>query len=118
MAKQEQITVVYTDDLTDELLGAEAVQTVHFALDGAGYEIDLSTDNAQRLRDDLSTWIGHARKSGARKATRSSTTARGRGSIDREHSMAMREWARKNGHNVSERGRIPSAVIEAYNQAH
>jgi hypothetical protein len=117
MAKQEQVTVLYTDDLTGQTLGANAVKTVHFSLDGVGYEIDLSSENAQKLRDEISTWIGHARKSAGRRPPRAGTAPRGRAATDREQSTAMREWARENGFQVSDRGRIPGAVVKAYRNA-
>jgi hypothetical protein len=107
-----------TVSLVDDLDGSEAGETVEFGLDGAFYEIDLSEDNAERLRDALSEFVEHARRSGGRKragrlvpAGRAPRTA----SADREQNQAMREWARKQGMNISDRGRIPKEVAEAYN---
>lgn len=107
-----------TVSLVDDLDGSEAGETVEFGLDGAFYEIDLSEDNAERLRDALSEFVDHARRSGGRKragriaaAGRAPRTA----SADREQNQAMREWARKQGMNISDRGRIPKEVAEAYN---
>ena len=54
--------------LEDDYDGGEADETVSFALDGAEYEIDLSSDNANKLRDELAVWIGHARKTGGRRS--------------------------------------------------
>lgn len=115
MAKQQKVTVVFTDDLTGDQLDEATAQTVQFALDGVGYEIDLSEANAKKLRDDVATWIGHARKTTPRRGTRAATSGpKGRATADREQSSAIREWARNNGHTVSERGRIPVAVVDAY----
>ena len=107
-----------TVSLVDDLDGSEAEETVEFGLDGAFYEIDLSEENAERLRDALSEFVEHARRSGGRKragrlvaAGRAPRTA----SADREQNQAMREWARKQGMNISDRGRIPKEVAEAYN---
>ena len=106
----------------DVLDGSEASGTVSFALDGKAYEIDLSDDNAARLRDSLATFVAAARRTGARRSRsqRSSTSeapaAPARPS--REATAAIRTWARENGHEVSERGRIPKAVVEAYQSAH
>ncbi|EUA49714.1 protein lsr2 [Mycobacteroides abscessus subsp. bolletii 1513] len=63
--------------------------------------------------------MGRARASCERTSSRagSSGSGRGRASIDREQSAAIREWARKNGHNVSSRGRIPAEVVDAFNAA-
>lgn len=113
MAKK--VTVTLVDDVDGE---APADETVEFGVDGVTYEIDLSSKNAEKLRNQLSTWVEHARRvSGRRRGRGSSGSGRGRASIDREQSAAIREWARKNGHNVSSRGRIPAEVVDAFNAA-
>jgi hypothetical protein len=116
MAKK--VTVTLVDDFDGE--GA-ADETVEFALDGVTYEIDLSTKNANKLRNDLKGWIEASRRVGGRRRGRASSataaTGRGRAAIDREQSAAIREWARRNGHNVSTRGRIPADVIDAFHAA-
>ena len=111
MAKK--VTVTLVDDFDGE--GA-ADETVEFGLDGVSYEIDLSTKNATKLRNDLKQWVEAGRRVGGRRRGRSSA-GRGRGAIDREQSAAIREWARRNGHNVSTRGRIPADVIDAFHAA-
>lgn len=107
-----------TVSLVDDLDGSEAEETVEFGLDGAAYQIDLSGDNAERLRDALSDYVEHARRSGGRKRAASRAVA-GRparpATADREQNQAIRAWARKQGMKVSDRGRIPSDVIDAYN---
>jgi hypothetical protein len=110
MAKK--VTVTLVDDFDGE--GA-ADETVEFGLDGVTYEIDLSTKNATKLRGELKKWVDAGRRVGGRRRGRSS--GRGRGAIDREQSAAIREWARRNGHNVSTRGRIPADVIDAFHAA-
>lgn len=96
--------------LVDDIDGADADETVTFGLDGVTYEIDLTEANAKKLRDDFAKWVGHGRRSGGRKSTT-------RASSRRKDVSAVREWARANGHEVSERGRIPAAVQEAYDKA-
>jgi hypothetical protein len=106
--------------LVDDLDGGTADETVSFALDGTAYEIDLSASNASKLRDAFATYVGHARRA-ARGISRPSSAGRpGRATtrVDREQTQAIREWARKSGHTVSERGRIPASVLEAYNSSH
>jgi hypothetical protein len=100
--------------LVDDIDGGDAVETVSFSLDGVSYEIDLTSANANKLRDDLSTWVGHARRSGGRKSTRraSATAGQRRGDLS-----PVREWARNNGHPVSDRGRISAEVQAAYDKA-
>lgn len=105
--------------LVDDLDGGDADETVGFGLDGATYEIDLSGSNAAKLRDALAPFVGHARRL-SRSSSRPGTSGRGgRGArVDREQTQAIREWARKNGHQVSERGRIPATILDAYNSSH
>ncbi|HEY3752172.1 MAG TPA: Lsr2 family protein [Pseudonocardiaceae bacterium] len=105
--------------LIDDLDGSssDSIETVTFGLDGVTYEIDLSDDNAGQLRDSLAQFIGSARRTGGRAKRGTVTVAgsNGNGSgRSREQTQAIREWAKKNGHDVSDRGRIPAAVIEAF----
>ncbi|WP_328361746.1 Lsr2 family protein [Mycobacterium sp. NBC_00419] len=112
MAKK--VTVTLVDDFDGE--GA-ADETVEFSLDGVSYEIDLSAKNAQKLRNELKPWLEAGRRVGGRRRGRSGPPGRGRASIDREQSAAIRDWARRNGHKVSTRGRIPADIIDAFHAA-
>ena len=114
-----KVQVILSDDLDDSI---SADETVTFALDGTTYEIDLSEKNAGEMRDVLGKYVAAARKVSSR-ATRASGAGRSRatgggGRMDREQAGAIREWARKNGHEVSDRGRIPASVVEAFEAAH
>ncbi|RMI28419.1 histone-like nucleoid-structuring protein Lsr2 [Nocardia stercoris] len=104
-----------TVQMIDDFDGASvAEETVRFGLDGVDYEIDLSVLNAGKLREVFELWTGHGRKtSRGLKAKRSGA----RPLADREQTAAIRRWARANGHDVSSRGRIHSAVVEAYEKA-
>jgi len=112
MAKK--VTVTLVDDFDGD---GPADETVEFSIDGVSYEIDLSAKNAKKLRDDLKQWIDAGRRVGGRRRGRSGGPARGRASIDREQSAAIREWARRSGHKVSTRGRIPAEIIDAFHAA-
>jgi hypothetical protein len=103
--------------LIDDLDGGPAAETVTFGIDGSQYEIDLTAKNAAKLRDALAPYVASARRS-ARAGGRSAVTSR-RGSgraarSDREQTHAIREWARKSGHKVGDKGRIPAHILEAY----
>jgi len=112
--------------LVDDLDGDAADETVEFGIDGKNYEIDLSKENASRLRDVLADFVSAARRAGGRRRGSSAGTGgpsggagsapRGRTAIDREQNQAIREWARKRGMKVSDRGRIPAEVLEAYHK--
>ena len=113
-----KVQVILSDDL-DENVAAD--ETVSFSLDGTSYEIDLSDKNAQELRDAFSRYVQAARKVGrgsGRASGGGRSRATGGGRMDREQAGAIRDWARKNGHAVSDRGRIPASVVEAYEAAH
>ena len=111
MAKQTTVTLV------DDLDGSEADEQVEFAVDGKSYEIDLSAANSARLRDALAPFLSAARRTSGRRRS-SSTPAPARPTTDREQNQAIREWAQQQGMKISERGRIPSNVLEAYHQSH
>lgn len=98
--------------LEDDIDGSEASETVQFGLDGINYEIDLSDENAAKLRDALAMWVGHARRVGGRKQS-SRPAASGRNDLNE-----IREWGRANGYKVSDRGRVSADVLKAYDAAH
>ena len=105
--------------LIDDLDGEAADETVEFGIDGKNYEIDLSKDNADKLREGLASYVASARRSGGRRRGGGSAAASAparRPSIDRVQNQAIRDWARKRGMKVSDRGRIPAEVLEAYHQ--
>jgi len=97
--------------IVDDLDGSEGARTVSFSLGNTAYEIDLSEKNRAAMAKKLAKFTGAARKAGGRRAA-------ARGKTSRNHTSAIREWAKANGQQVSERGRIPESVIAAYNAAH
>lgn len=106
MAKQTTVKLV------DDLDGTEAAEQIEFAIDGKTYEIDLSAKNGRRLREALEPYVSAARRVSGRRG--SSTGPRS--VSDREQNQAIREWAVAQGMKISERGRIPTNVLEAYRQ--
>jgi hypothetical protein len=109
MARKVQVV------LEDDIHGGLADETVYFALDGTTYEIDLSESNARALRDALSTYIAHARKVTGQRSTRPSRKGRAAAS---DRPGQIRAWARANGIEVNERGRIPADLAARYDAAH
>ncbi len=109
----QRVNVVLVDDID----GGDASETVSFALDGVDYEIDLSEQHAGELRDALAVYIGHGRRTGGRRrrgqgAARAATPNGGASAAE------IREWARENGWDVPERGRVSAEVRSAYEAAH
>ena len=108
-------------ELVDDLDGtaSENISTVTFGLDGASYEIDLNENNAERLRDSLARYLGAARRTGGRiKRSTNTTGPATRPTADRDQTKAIREWARNNGWALADRGRIPTNVMTAFDEAH
>ena len=97
--------------LIDDIDGGEAEETVTFGLDGSTYEIDLSADNAAKLREALTPFVQAARKAPG-KQTRGRKGSRNAPS--RERSAEIRAWAKAAGKPVNERGRIPAAIVAEY----
>jgi hypothetical protein len=122
----QKTIVTLIDDLTGE--EAEDISTVEFALEGVTYEIDLANDNAVKLRDNLARYVAAARKTsakrpGVRGADRSTGRGTGNGGVarsgyNRDTLRAIREWAKQNGHSVSDRGRLPLTVLNAWEADH
>jgi hypothetical protein len=103
--------------LTDDIDGGDANTTIEFGLDGVNYTIDLSERNSNKLRKALDPYLAVASRAGRSSGPSrrgSHRTASTSGRVDREQNQAIREWAGKNGYDVSERGRIPAAVVDAY----
>ncbi|GAB3273046.1 histone-like nucleoid-structuring protein Lsr2 [Kineosporia babensis] len=110
MAQKVQVILV------DDLDGGEAEESVSFSLDGVNYEIDLSAANAEALREAITPWVEHARKISGR-AARGTRGPRGR-SAAKADLGDVRSWARENGYQVSDRGRVSAEVMAAYEGAH
>lgn len=104
------------DDIDGTVLGVGEGETVHFSLNGVSYEIDLTKTNADSLRDALEPFIEAGRRSSAASAARAGAP-RKRAPRSPETAV-IREWANENGYTVSERGRVPAPIIEAYRAAH
>ena len=115
MAQKVQVMLVC--DLHDgEVEGSE---TIAFALDGSAYEIDVCDAHAAELRDAYAPYVGAARRAGRTSAPTQRRTGRAPSRSAAGNNVAeIREWARKNGHAVSERGRIAAGVLQAYEAAH
>ncbi|MGW7385365.1 histone-like nucleoid-structuring protein Lsr2 [Streptomyces sp. NPDC054794] len=109
MAQKVQVLLV------DDLDGGEADETVTFALDGKTYEIDLTTSNADKLRSLLDPYVKGGRRTGGRASGgRGKARAASGGSQD---TAQIRAWAKENGYEVNDRGRVPASIREAYEKA-
>jgi hypothetical protein len=116
MAQKVQVLLVC--DLHDG--DVEGTETIAFGLDGSSYEIDVCESHAAKLRDAYAPFVGAGRRAGRPLGGSPRRSGRGaaRSTGDRNRVADIRDWARKNGHQVSERGRISSTVLQAYEAAH
>ncbi len=106
MAKRVQVMV------EDDLDGKPADETVKFGLDGVSYEIDLTSANARKLREALASYVSAGRRTTARRR------GRGRGQAAGSTPADIRDWARSQGYDVSDRGRVSAEIRAAYDAAH
>ncbi|MFJ9370121.1 Lsr2 family protein [Nocardia sp. NPDC101769] len=106
-----KLVVNFIDDLDGE---SEAAETISFGLDGVSYELDLSAPNANDLRVALSRWTTHARRVGHSPRSRSTRSK----PADTRQNSVIRQWARDNGYDVQNRGRILSEIVTAYHTHH
>jgi Lsr2 len=104
----QKIQTLFVDDID----GGEAEGTVRFGLDGADYEIDLSVAHSEELHKALAPYIAHARKAGGTRRA-----ARGRRNASAGDTHKVREWAREQGIEIKERGRVPADIVEKYREA-
>jgi hypothetical protein len=107
MAKTTVVTV------TDDIDGSDGAETVAFGLNGQNYEIDLGRKNLEKFKKGLQPFIDSGRRVGRQAPARP-----GRTRTSRKDSSAIRSWAAEQGLAVSERGRIPAAIVERYEAAH
>ncbi|CAD5138057.1 Nucleoid-associated protein Lsr2 [Microbacterium sp. Nx66] len=105
------------DDIDGEVLEVGSGEAVTFSLNGTAYEIDLSEKNAAALREAFEPWIAAARRVSAG-GTRGGRGRRNSQGAAKRDLSAIRAWAKENGHQVSDRGRVPDAVQQAYDAAH
>lgn len=104
--------------LVDDIDGGQADESVLFGVDGVSYQIDLSDTNAKQLRDSLAVFVDAGRRIGGRTARRGPGAVKTGAAASKDQPRAIREWARANSHDLSDRGRIPASVIQAFEKAH
>ncbi|WAA65131.1 histone-like nucleoid-structuring protein Lsr2 [Microbacterium oxydans] len=104
------------DDIDGSVLEVGDGETVHFSLNGASYEIDLNADHAEELRKALEPYIAAGRRAGSSSTPR--TSAPRKRQARNPEVAAIRAWANDNGYTLSERGRIPAPILDAYHAAH
>src|SRR5687767_6968347 len=115
MARRAVVHLV--DDLDQSVIEDGNGEIVSFGLDGTAYEIDLSNEHADELRQALSRYVEASRKTGSDRPARARTRGRSRSSKSDVSPTAVRKWAKANNIEVSARGRVPQSVIEQFRAA-
>ncbi len=103
--------------LIDDIDGGDASETVMFGLEGVQYEIDLSEDNAGKLREALADYVVAGTRVGRSSGTWRPGITPGARRGSRVDNKAVRVWAAENGYELSDRGRIPGNIVDAYTEA-
>ena len=112
----QKVIVETVDDLDGTVITDGSGGTVAFSYQGKSYEIDLSSENRDRLAAALDPFISKARPTGqSRRGAAPSQSSRSGGGGNRL--QEIREWARTNGYTVSDRGRISKEIQDAFEQA-
>ncbi len=109
MAQKVQVQLI------DDLDGTDADGTVRFGLDGTEYEIDLSAGHAQELRGALARYVGAARRAGG--GGRRPARAGRRTPASALDPTEVREWAKAQGIEVKDRGRVPAELVARFKAA-
>ena len=112
----QRVQVILVCDLHDGEV--EGTETITFGLDGSSYEIDVCEAHAKELRDSYAPFVGAARRAGRTPTGGQRRSRAGRSGGGANQVAQIREWARSNDHQVSERGRISATVRAAYDAAH
>ncbi|MEV5875781.1 Lsr2 family protein [Streptomyces sp. NPDC052101] len=108
----QKIVTIYTDDLTGE--ESTEAATHQIVIDGVAYEVDLGPDSYDKLMEAVSPFLKAGRRvRGSRGKPSPSHQAGGK-----KDTAAIRAWAKEAGYEVSNRGRVPGEVREAYAKAH
>ena len=106
------------EDPSEAELTPDHVHTISFGLDGTTYKVDLSPADATALRADLGPWVDHAHRISRPTATPATRRRTSRTTAGAHPATTIRHWARTHGHPVSDRGRLPTTVVQAYQAAH
>ena len=109
----QKVQTLFIDDID----GGEAEGTVRFALDGTEYEIDLNAQHTEELRSAIGKYVTHARKVGTVRRGGRGAGRGGRGTGSTLNTTEIRNWAREQGYDIKDRGRVPADVVAKYQAA-
>jgi hypothetical protein len=120
MAQRTVVTILC--DLNHEENGeqqeVEAGETIHLGWNGYEFEFDACAKHADEVRGSIEPIVEHARRMAASRASAPKSPARSRDRVQRDKTGDIRRWLKAQGHQVSDRGRIPERLVALYEAAH
>jgi len=114
----ERIVRQLIDDIDGSEITDGSGERIEFSLRGVAYQIDLSSPNVAKFEKALKPYVDAAMKTGRSRGRRTKASGKANGQSSPEQLAAIREWARNNGHEVADRGRIKAQIVEAFEAAH
>jgi hypothetical protein len=116
------MTRTVTETTVCDLGDGDAAETVRFDFGGRAFDIDLCGEHAAAMGPMIDVYGARARAAGARRMQRraglAATGRPRRSKASRDHAASVRRWAAQQGIEVSDRGRLPAAVVAKYEAAH
>ena len=109
----QKVSVTFACDYDSKEIPDGEHLTRAFSLDGRDYEIDLCEKHSQKFDETVKRFADKARR-----ATSRVSRPKRRTTAHRQRSAEIRAWAKRNGIEVSDRGRIPAQVISSYEESH
>jgi len=113
----ERIIYQLVDDISGTEITEGTGERIPFSFRGVDYQIDLTSANVAKLDKAFKPYIEAATRIRATQGRRAKSSGR-TVPTSKERLAAIREWARSNGYDVSDRGRIKADIVEAYDAAH
>jgi hypothetical protein len=114
----ERVVRQLIDDIDGSEIADGGGERIEFSVRGVAYQIDLSSANVAKFDKALKPYVDAAMKMGSSRGRRAKMNGKTNGKSSPEHLAAIREWARKNGHEVADRGRIKTEIVDAFEAAH
>lgn len=111
----------FTDDIDGKALDVDDLNIVTWSWLGVDYEFETSTANLDRIENGrlpMSTLLAKSRRIGGRKRAPSHKRPSRPTDGGPSEATTIRQWAIGSGYGISERGRIPAHIIDAFTAAH
>ena len=112
-----KVVVEMVDDIDGTVFGEDG-ESIHYAVDGVEYVIDLKEEHARELRETFEYYIAHSTRVGGRKHRADRPVNPPAAKRASGETKKIREWAIEQGYELASRGRIPTEIEQAFHDAH